>query len=588
MPDGLFMKFLCQPLWALTGIFLVGCSVPWMQKSSENDLQKRDQAVREVMASKERPRIVGDAARVRWTETHEYEGFGVVNGLLDTGGDVKPGSQRTYILNEMRADGVENPNSILALKSTALSRIAVIVGPQHNKGDHLDAIVEIASDCDATSLRNGWLMPSHVREMALLGGAVRQSDLKARVKGPLVLLPPSVTNRRGDHRSAIILGGAQLIESRRFALAIRDDISHVTTAANMSRAINDRYSFYDGSERRGVATAKNDRMIMLDVPERYRWDIEHYADLILSIGFSETPELRAERVDKCRRWLQEPIAARNACLQLEGLGDEGIPVLSQGLTHPDPEIRLHAAYSLAYLDHPPAVPVLAELARQDSKWSARCLIGLQVLNHYSAKEALVELMQEADPWLRNGALWALRRRDPKDTLTQGFAVGDLTQVVTIPSTQPLLAVSLEERAELALFGGNFPVTMKDFYEVNSRLTIRKQDDGRLRMVRFQPKDEDLTAIVQPDVLSVLEGFRRIGATYNDVVWWLEEASQNGWVAAPIAMNPRPANNHAAYRFLCDQVEAEAAKPSSESVEVSPSSSPAETRGETSSWWPWKG
>ncbi|MFN9912459.1 MAG: hypothetical protein ACK53L_07745, partial [Pirellulaceae bacterium] len=123
-------------------------------------------------------------------------------------------------------------------------------------------------------------------------------------------------------------------------------------------------------------------------------------------------------------------------------------------------------------------------------------------------------MQEADPCLRNGALWALRRRDPKDTLTQGFAVGELTQVVTIPSAQPLLAVSLEERAELALFGGNFPVTMKDFYEVNARLTIRKQDDGRLRMVRFQPKDEDLTAIVQPDVLSVLEGFRQIGATYN--------------------------------------------------------------------------
>ncbi len=536
-------------LGSIAALCLIGCSAPWVSKEPESELEKRGQIVKEVMESKDRPLIIGDAAEVLWTETREYEGFGIVNALLDTGGDVKPSGQRDYILKEMRADGVDNPNAVLKLPTTALARLAVVVGPEHTKGENLDVIVEISDECDATSLLNGWLMPSQIREMALLGGSVRQSELKARAQGSVVVLPASVCQGECDRKAGIVLGGASLLEGRQFAIRIKENLRHVTTAAGMSRAINERFWFYKGSDRRGVATAKNDQIILLDIPERYRWDVAHFVDAVMSTGFAESSDQKAVRVEKCRKRIKEPTATRLACLQLESIGEEMIPVLEEGLSSDSEDVRYHSAYSLAYLNHPPSVPILVDLAKSSPRLRAGCLIGLQLNSHYSAKESLIEFLQSEEPDLRNGALWSLRRRDKKDVLAQGYSIGKMVNIVNIPSANPLVAVSLEERPELALFGGNCAIAMDEFYEVNPRLTIRKQPDGRLKVVRFQPKDEDLNAIANPDLVSLAEALEKIGASYSDLVSWLDVASERGWLSSPIAMNPRPKGSPAAYEVL---------------------------------------
>ncbi len=530
--------FTCKML-IIGFLWTAGCSAPWTQKEPDSELQRRRESIQEVLRSDQRPHLIGDAAVIVGTDTREYEGFGIVNGLMDTGGDVRPGSQRAFILNEMRTEGVDTPNKVLNSKSTAMARLKVFIGPDVAKGDSIDLLVEVAEDCEATSLRNGWLMPARIHEMQFLGGSVHQSDLKARGQGSLVFLPESVTKKELNPRSAIVLGGAKVLEARRFTIRIRDSLRHVTTSAAISRAINDRYSFYDGAERKGVATAKNDNVIQLDIPNRHRWDVQHYTDSILAIGFVEEPDERAARIAKCRRLLTEPTAARQACLELEVIGKEGIPALEEALKNTNPEIQFYAAYSLAYLDHPPAVRVLGDLARSVSEFRPLCLTGLQLLNHYSAKDELEQLLHESEPELRYGALLSLRRRDAQDTLIQSIQVGDLTRVVTVPSDKPLITVALQERPEIVIFGDSSRVQMKDFFEVNPRLTMRSEQDGQIRIVRFQPLDEDLTAIVSPDVFSVIEGFRAIGGTYNDIVCWLDEASRQSWVAAPIAMNPRP-------------------------------------------------
>ncbi len=71
------------------------------------------------------------------------------------------------------------------------------------------------------------------------------------------------------------------------------------------------------------------------------------------------------------------------------------------------------------------------------------------------------------------------------------------------------------------------------------MTMRPDTDGQLRIVRFQPNDEDLTAIVAPDLLSVLEGFAKWGPNTTIWVGWLEAASHHQWLSAPLAMNPVP-------------------------------------------------
>ena len=333
-----------------------------------------------------------------------------------------------------------------------------------------------------------------------------------------------------------------------------------------------------GAERKGVATAKNDNIIQLEIPSRHRWDVQHYTDSILAIGFAEGAEEQAERTAKCRRLLSEPTAARQACLELESLGKQGIPGLEEGLASANPEIQFYAAYSLAYLDHPPAAKVLGALARTVPEFRPLCLTGLQLLSHYSAKEELDQLLHEEVPELRYGALLALRRRDAKDDSIQGVSIGDLTDLVMIPSPRSMIAVSLQERPEIVIFGENSHVQMKDFFEVNSRLTMRSEPDGQIRLVRFQPSDEDRTAIVDPDVASVLEGFRAIGGTYNDIVCWLDEASRQGWVASPIAINPRPMPGRVYRR---DGSTASGSKDPSDAVDIAQS---PEDRTSKKSWW----
>jgi flagellar basal body P-ring protein FlgI len=556
-----------------------------MGKEPLSDLEKKGKSVQEIMESKDRPKIVGDAAEVLWTDVREYEGYGVVNGLADTGGDVKPSPQRDYILAEMRADGVDNPNHILKQTTTALASLAIIVSPEHTKGQKMDVIVTMSDQSEGSSLRNGWLMPSQLREMVFLD-KLRESDLKAKAQGAVVIPPSSYTGVSVESKAGIILGGANLIESRRFAIRIKDNLRHVSTAAEMSRAINDRYWFYDGSDRRGVASAKNDTMIFFDTPPRFRWDMAHYADVVMSVGFSESPLQRKERMEKCRVRLQEPTAALLACAQLESIGEEAIPALESGLSHESEEVRFHSAYALAHLNAPSAIPVLAALTKSSEKYRGLCLIGLQIHEHFSAKDTLVELLQDEIPSVRNGALWALRRRDARDTLTQGFEVGELTHFVAIPSRHPMIAVSLEERPEIAVFGSDTAISMKGFFEINPRMTIRSREDGRLQLVRFQPRDEDLSAVSEPELTSLIEAFHSVGATYNDLVVWLDEASRQGWLKAPIHLNPRPRNPTAAIHVLTKKLKAadgslsKSEKPTSEIAAETTEDSKSENR-----WWP---
>lgn len=531
-----------------TSLGSVGCTVPWMHKEVPSELEKQSKAVEEVLKSENRPRMIGDASIILGMDIQEYEGFGIVNGLMDTGGEVKPSPQRDFILRELRADGIDSPNQAITGKTTALVKVKAYANPGSSKGDSSDVIVELSDQCEATSLRNGWLMPCRIQEMQLLGGSIRSSDLKARGQGSLVILPTSITKEDNTNPvRAVILGGAKLLDNRRFSLRIRPSVRHVTTAAAMSRAINDRYWMMDGNERKGVATAKNDGVIQLEIPGKYRPDIQHYTDLIGAIGFLETKEDLEARIEKCKRLINEPTTARQTCLELEAIGKDGIPILVSGLSNPNNEVRFYSAYSLAHLEHASAVPVLGELARDVTEFRPLCLTALQIMEHFSAKEKLEELLQDKEPEVRYGSLLALRKRNSRDWTVAGQQIGDLTRLVTIPSDTPLICFSLEESPEVAVFGNNPAVVMDRFFEVNQRMTMRPESNGQIRVVRFQPNDEDLVAVASPDLASVIEAFRRVGGTYNDLLCWMEEADKNHWIPSPLCLNPRPHAGRVYYR-----------------------------------------
>lgn len=522
---------------------LVGCTAPWT-KEPPSDLELKGKAVREVLNAEDHPRLIHEVASTVGFTPQVYESFGLVTGLVETGGDVKPSPQRDHVINDMRANDVPNPNKILASPSTAVVQVRTMVPPGIPKNHRADAIVKISSQCDATSLEYGYLMETRLQELQILNGTLRKGMEKARAKGPILQMPrgfhaPGDEPRSEvDYRVGIVLGGARSLDPRILGLHIREGVAHVMTSSAVAKAINQNYFVFDGAKRRGVAIPKDDDFIQIDVPEKYRQDPDHFFNVLLQSPFMEKPAEKAERLANLTPQLRDPTTARRAALQYEALGKEGIEGLRAGLQNPDQEIRFYCAYSLAYLDDESCVSVLEKLAKEVPAFRKLALVGLCENENHEGLQALLRLLQDPTPEVRYGAVDALRQREDAVSVLNERDLGGIVRILDIPSDTPLIAVSLQERPEIALFGYDAVLPAIDYIEISPRL-IARTDGNTIRFKSFMPQTEDLVVNTEHTLHHFLEGIQKSGGTYNDMVQGLDRLREKGLLPLPIAYNPRP-------------------------------------------------
>ena len=148
--------------------------------------------------------------------------------------------------------------------------------PGSSKGDPIDLFVRISSRCTSTSLRDGWLMPSRLREVRMLHNQVRTSDVMALGKGTLLL---RTAYEEGDEeayvREGVIPSGGQATQSRTVGLVVRPTYQHAIISAQIANDINRRFFFFDGTQRRGIANAKEDDFIEIAIRKfRKHWIFE--------------------------------------------------------------------------------------------------------------------------------------------------------------------------------------------------------------------------------------------------------------------------------------------------------------------------
>jgi hypothetical protein len=180
-----------------------------------------------------------------------------------------------------------------------------------------------------------------------------------------------------------------------------------------------------------------------------------------------------------------------------------------------------------------------ELARYEPAMRPLCLIGLSMNEDSMAREALEELLQEREPELRFGAFWAIRHRNPTDLAVSGEMIGQDFQFVQIPSALPLMAVSLQTKKEIVLFGNSTGVELRSPLSPTPALKITPVMGDQLKMTKRKTSGEVFNTIVASDVVSILRGMANIQASYNDVVHTLNSLSNAKALATPLALNPRP-------------------------------------------------
>jgi len=517
-----------------------GCKL--LTREKPDDLDLANAKLKEVMADPDRFRLIHEVARASGTNPRRYQSLGLITNLPGTGGVVKPSPQRDMMLQEIRRNDILDAERLLDSPMTATAKLSVVANPCDEKGDLADVLVECSAECDASDLREGHLMESHLFEyFSVKDSQLRKSHERATAKGEVLVFPASYSKTtKIDPLKGVILSGGRIKDESRMAILVSKDYRHVHWIKAMEAAINRRFYYQDGGKQVTVAKGRNDREIRIASLPKYRFDPTHYLGTILLLGFAENEKQVAERLESCRRMIGDPELARRAAWELEAIGSpEAMEVLKLALANENDHVRFYAAHSLAYMDQVECIPILENLARNFPKYRAHCLIGLCINEHASAREALESLLQDPDPEVRFGAYWYLHQRDSRNPMIAGEPVTDSFRLVRIQSEHSQVCVSMERRPEVVLFGPNPEIKLTQQLEPTPSLRVTPMPSGLIRVAKRTLSGEILQTIITPDFLSLVKSMVAVQGNYGDIVHTLDAIDQCGGCSASVALHPLP-------------------------------------------------
>lgn len=489
----------------------------------------RSQSPEETGSPEADTRLVGDLAVPYNLTPMRVEAVGLVTGLRGTGSDPKPSPQRQALIAQMQARGVVSPGSLLASGNTSLVLVRAVLRPGIQKGDRFDLEVRIPSDSETTSLRGGWLMQTDLRDLAVLDNQIHEGHIWGKGEGP-VLVDPSA-NAKQDRvllGRGRVLGGGVCLKSRNLGLVLKPEEKSVGNAARIETVVNRRFHTFHKGIKVGVAKARTDQFIELNVHPRYRDNIDRYVQVVRAIALRESESEQIERLGRLEKQLLDPITSSRAALQLEAIGARGVETLRKGLQTSDPEVRFYAAEALAYLDETGAVEVLAETARTMPAFRVFALTALSASADLAASEQLKELLHVPSAETRYGAFRALWTVNPNDPVVMGEWLGGQFGYHVLDTSGPaMIHVTKSRRPEVVLFGRQQRLGAPFAVEAGNRILVTCTTPGEVTVAKFAPNEADQKRFVSDSVDEVIRAIVELGGTYPDVVQALQEMKAAG-------------------------------------------------------------
>lgn len=518
-----------------------GCATSWFRPNTATQVESKRDKIRKRLESENRPKSVIEIGGARQLSYGSLENIALVSHLPGTGGKVDPSPQRERMLDTMRRHDVRDTNSYLDSNETAMVAVVAAIPPAVRKGDRLNVAVKLSAHAQATDLAQGWLRETSLVETGVLGGRVRESFDRAKAEGSLVTLAQYTGSQDPQAKlEAVVVGGARLLKERDLGIGLSPEFADALTMAAVVPAINHRFTHFDGTKQTGIATPISDDYIEIKIPPRYSLDPYHLMNVVLRIRFNESESQQAQRIQALTQQIQEAATVRQACWELEALGESSKDILASQINSPDPTIQFCCARSLAYLADERAAAVLAELAISQPELREGCLNALASLDSYRSDEALRSLINQDNPEVRYGAVRALRHRNPRDPLIsspQTFRVGSLLEIPT--SGPDMVAISLTSIPEVVFFGRVPQVKLSAFHNVNPNLLLKSSGPNQITVSHFAADQEDRIVECDSDLRSVLEAIAKVGGGYGDWVRLVRESQEMGMISIPVAMNPVP-------------------------------------------------
>lgn len=500
-----------------------------------------DAARRLDEATSENADIVGDLAVAYGLHPIPVEAIGLVTGLRGTGSDPLPSPERQYLLAEMQRRGVDSPNTVLASPDTSLVLLRGYLRPGIQRGDRFDLEVRVPSRSETTSLLGGYLLEVPMREMAVLGGAIREGRVLASGEGPVLVDPNADPAKDAIYATrGVILGGGVSRTSRTLGLVLKPEHQSVFNSARIQTVVNRRFSLVHRGIQEGVAKAKTNEYIELKVHPRYKDNIERYLAVIRAIPLKDNETDRVRRITELQQQLLNPDTAASAAIKLEALGNPSVKALKEVLQSPHVPVRFYAAEALAYLDCPDAAPVLGQIARDEPAFRVYALSALGTLNDLESLEQLRSMLSSPSAETRYGAFRALTTLNPNDPVIMGEKLGDqFSYHVLHVDGPPMVHVTKSRRAELVLFGSHIRLNSPPLLEAGNRIMVTGREPGKIVISKFTPNEPDQKRFVSDDLDEVIRAVVELGGTYPEVVQMLQQAKAGGYLTARFEVDALP-------------------------------------------------
>jgi hypothetical protein len=538
---------LCLFAGALLG--LAGCL-----HTGQARLQSEEVTDRERYAD---VKTVGDLTTVGNVVPIRVAGVGLVEGLEGTGGDSKPSTHRTMLLEELRKEGEPNTRKVLSSPENALVIVYGLIPPGARAGDKIDLQVKLPEGSFATSLRGGRL-----RKCKLYNYSTTR-NLSSHYAGPPSLLMGhplmwaegkilvglgAGEDGHGLKAGRIWAGGTCRIDHP-FSLLLNPDQQYGRVAYNIAIRVNETFqgSFRAAPDEK-VALARDNLAVGLRVPSAYRFNLPRYLRVVRFIPLArEAPRSRPGKgkptyVERLKEDLNDPARCVIAALRLEALGEKSKPILKACLAKDkDPLVRFASAEALAYLGSPSAADTLARSVAEHPEYRAFALSALASLDEAVSQNKLVTLMTtSADDETRYGAFRALRALNERHPALHGEMLnGAFSLHEVAPATPPMVHISTTRQAEIVLFGPPAEVRPPLTFAAGEFTVTASKGDGECVVCRFFRDGEPVRRECSLRVADILRTMAALGGTYPEAVALLEQAKGSGALTARVETNCLP-------------------------------------------------
>ncbi|MFO1003826.1 MAG: flagellar basal body P-ring protein FlgI [Planctomycetaceae bacterium] len=468
-------------------------------------------------------------------------GVGLVTGLNGTGGDPSPSALRTQLQNEMNRRGVKDSKRILASRDTAMVVVTAYLPAMVRKGQRFDVRVALPPNSNAKSLKGGWLLETRMFEEQNVEGRGSLKGHNYAVAGGAILTSLGVKDNREERQaelmSGAIPGGAISLTDRDLSIILRTEKRGSRNSLRVAEAVSQRFYRYNKyGQRITCAEAKDDARVVLKTHDQYINNFPRYQAVIRSLALNESDVARRIRmemlardildVEKCQN-IVSGVAACPTALQLEAIGDEAIPFLTDALESDSFDVRFQAAQSLAYLGNAEGVEVLHEAARDQPAFRVYALVALSVVDDADAVLALRQLMSEKALETRYGAFRALKELDPHDPSLNPIEFENRFIVYAVDSTgEPMVHVTRRRAPEVVLFGTEQALRLPAVLNAGRNITIMGETgQHEVEVIYYQLNAEPKRQKVPNRLIDILRTCGNLGATYPDIVQMMIEAEQ---------------------------------------------------------------